>query len=63
MNLLQSIIIRKGTKVSCVSDKGSPIVELAGDIYVEASRHDDGSYGYSVAGACYLASAGTVEVV
>jgi hypothetical protein len=58
---VQSIVIRKGTKVLCVSSK--QLVELRGDAYVEASRHDDGGYGYRVGDACYLASAGTVEVL
>lgn len=61
MNQITSIIIRKGTKVLCVSSK--QLVELVSDVYAEASRHDDGAYGYCVGGKCYLASAGTVEVL
>jgi len=60
MKNLNNIVIRKGTKVLCVSN--NEIVELVGDVYTEASRHEDGAYGYMVGGKCYLASAGTVEV-
>jgi len=63
MTSVQSIAIRKGTKVLCVSDNCKPIIELASDVYVEASRHGDGSYGYRVGDDCYLASAGTIEVI
>lgn len=61
MNQTQPIAIRKGTKVLCVSSR--QLVELRGDVYIEASRHDDGAYGYSVGGQAYAASAGTVEVL
>lgn len=61
MNQITSILIRKGTLVLCVSS--GTIVTLRGDVYVEASRHADGAYGYCVGGHAYVASAGTVEVL
>ena len=63
MSKLYSIIIRKGTIVGHVTNMGTYPVTLCGDVYVDASRHDDGCYGYCVGGACYVASVGTVEVI
>lgn len=60
-----SIFIPKGTTVFLITASGTPVpVTLAADAYIdEATRHDDGCYGYCVAGRCYVASAGTACVL
>lgn len=62
-----TIHIPSGTIVSAYSNTPKGVahrfVTLQCDAVVEATRHDDGSYGYCVNGNAYAASAGTVFVL
>lgn len=55
-----SISIPKGTKVQ---SERSAIVELQGDVIVDAIREKDGGYSYSVDGTRYFTCAGVVTVL
>lgn len=71
MNTISSIYIPSGTIVSELRNGPDGNVQerhiaLLCDVIVEASRHDDGCYGYSVPGIphrAFSASAGTVVVL
>ena len=58
---MANIFIAKGTKV--LACYGKPfLVELLCDVYVEATRAEDGGYDYEVGGKPYYVAAGTVSV-
>lgn len=71
MNTISSIYIPSGTIISELRNGADGNVQerhiaLLCDVIVEASRHDDGCYGYSVPGLphrVFSASAGTVVVL
>ena len=55
-----TIEIPEGTKVLEVANKR--IVELKGTVYIDnATRHEDGGFGYCIGKRCYYVSAGCVN--
>ncbi len=55
-----TIKINKGTKVLAKTKTSNWIVELKGDVVIDdATRHEDGGFGYCIGLTCYKVSAGT----